>query len=65
VVRLIYDHDRPGVGSIIETVASLLPSPYGTVIVLLARYRMVFLDVLGDFAMLIFGLAVVYWFKTR
>ena len=64
-IRLILEGGRPLPGSMVATIGSFLPHPFGTALVSFARYRLIFTDVLEDFAALIFGLALMYWFKTE
>ena len=64
-VRLILDQGKPLPGSMIATVGSMLPHPFGTALVGFARYRMILTNALEDFAMLVTGLAVMYYLKTQ
>jgi len=63
-IRVILEGGRPLPGSVVATIGSFLPHPFGTALVGFARYRLILTDVLEDFAALIFGLALMYWFKT-
>jgi GET complex subunit GET2 len=63
-LRLVLDHGRPLPGSKIATIGSFLPHPFGTVLIGFARYRMIFTDLVEDFATFMFGLGIMYWFKT-
>ena len=64
-LRLILDQGKPLPGSTIATIGSFLPHPFGTILVGFARYRMIFTDLLEDFSALLFGIGLMYWFKTR
>ena len=64
-LRLILDRGRPVSGSIIASIGSFLPHPFGTALVGFARYRMILTDLLEDFSLLLVGLALMYWFKIR
>jgi GET complex subunit GET2 len=64
-LRLILDQGRPLPGSIIATIGSVLPDPFGTVLIGFARYRMILTDLWEDFAVLLFGMGIIYWLKTR
>jgi hypothetical protein len=48
----------------IATIGSFLPPQIGSLLISFARYRMIFTDIMEDFAGLMFGLALMYWFKT-
>ena len=64
-LRLILDQGRPLPGSTIATIGSFLPHPFGTALIGFARYRMILTDLLQDFAVLLFGMGIMYWLKTR
>ena len=63
-LRLILDQGKPLPGSMVATIGSFLPDPFGTILIGIARYRMILTDLLEDFAALIFGLGMMYWIKT-
>ena len=46
-------------------IGSFLPHPLGTILISLARYRMILTDLLEDLSALVFGLGLMYWLKTR
>ena len=64
-LRLIIDQGKPLPGSVVATIGSFLPRPIGTVLIGFARYWMILTDFLEDFVALLFGLGIMYWFKTR
>jgi hypothetical protein len=64
-LRLILDKGRPVPGSWIATIGSFLPHPFGTALFSFARYRVILTDVLEDFSALLFGMALMFWLKTR
>jgi flagellar biosynthesis component FlhA len=64
-VRLILDQGRPPPGSTVATIGSFLPPPFSDVLIGFARYRIIFTDLLEDFSVLLFGLGLMYWLKTR
>jgi hypothetical protein len=64
-LRLILEKGRPFPKSIIAKIGSFLPHPFSTALIGFARYYAIVKDLLEDFSALLFGMALIYWLKTR